>query len=371
MKTRYLFAILAGAAALLIAAYAVSVRTMGMADLMPTSPFAKLTVPTSEATLPVLAEAMPEFTNIASWLNSSPLAVDDLKGKVVLIDFWTYSCINCIRTLPYVTSWYGKYAENDFVVIGVHTPEFAFEKEEKNVRQAIERHGIRYPVALDNAYGTWTAYGNRYWPAHYLFDAEGRLRYYHFGEGKYDKTEAAIQSLLKENGQAAAMPLTEGTTPDFAKIGSPETYLGYDRMSGLASPETVARDAARTYTFPESLARNTFGLSGTWTVEDERAIPSAGGALRYRYSASAANLVLASHRPDGPALRVEVLLDGGPVPEALQGADINNGEDGTTYLLVQDERLYELTNARGTYGEHLLELIFSEPGVSAYAFTFG
>lgn len=356
---------------LFLAAAAVSKRTSKMGDLMPKSPFAELTVPTREKALPVLAEAMPEFAEITAWLNSDPLTAASLKGKVVLIDFWTYSCINCIRTLPFVTSWYEKYKDKGFVVVGVHTPEFAFEREEKNVRAALKRHDITYPVALDNAYGTWDAYANRYWPAHYLFDAEGRLRYYHFGEGKYDVTESAVQTLLEESGRVADMPLTVAATPDFAKIGSHETYLGYARMSGLASPETVAQNTSRAYTLPQTLGRSTFGLGGRWTIEKERALPEAGATLRYRYSASAANLVLSNERPDGPAVRIDVTLDGAPVPEAFRGADLNFGEDGSTYLLIGEQRLYELTNGRGVYGEYLLELSFPESGAAAYAFTFG
>ncbi len=356
---------------LFLAASVVSKRTAGMDDLMPKSPFAELTVPTRDTAPPVLAEAMPEFSEITAWLNTDPLTAASLKGKVVLIDFWTYSCINCIRTLPFVTSWYEKYKDAGFVVVGVHTPEFAFEREDKNVRAALKRHGITYPVALDNAYGTWDAYSNRYWPAHYLFDAEGRLRYYHFGEGKYDVTESVVQALLEESGRSVDMPLTEATTPDFAKIGSHETYLGYARMSGLMSPETVVRDANSTYTLPKTLGRSTFGLGGRWTIEKERALPAAGAMLRYRYSAATANLVLSNERPEGPAVRVDVKLDGAPVPEAFRGADINFGEDGSTYLLIGEQRLYELANASGNYGEHLLELSFPESGAAAYAFTFG
>ncbi len=373
MKKNLAIGIAVGLLLLIMAGAVVSMRMEGMtsAEPMP-NPLAKLTVGGGrDGALPVLAESMPEFSGITSWLNSDTLTTADLKGKVVLIDFWTYSCINCLRTLPYVTSWYGKYEDTDFVVIGVHTPEFAFEKEEKNVRAAIKRLGIGYPVALDNAYGTWNAYGNQYWPAHYLFDGQGRLRHYHFGEGAYDETEAAIQALLKEAGHPADMPMTEGTSQDLTKIGSPETYLGYERSSGLASPEPVKEDASASYSFPKKLDLNTFAFSGAWTVEAERAVPSKGAKLEYRYSSSNANLVLSNLHDDGPALRIEVTLDGKPVPENSRGADLNVDEDEKTYLLVKDQRLYEITNTGNVYGEHFLELRFDEPGTAAYAFTFG
>ncbi len=319
----------------------------------------------SGSSLPVLSEGMPEFSDIGTWLNSDALTPDMLRGKVVLIDFCTYSCINCIRTLPHVTSWYEKYKGKQFVVVGIHTPEFAFEKEEKNIRDAISRHGVEYPVALDNAYGTWNAYGNRYWPAHYLFDAGGRLRYFHFGEGKYEETEAAIQSLLKEAGREVASKITEAPTPGFSNINSPETYLGYGRMAGLASPESVSRDAVSAYTKPPRLERNRFALSGPWKIEAERSISEGVTSLAYRYSASTANLVMG-----GPGKRVEVRLDGKPVPEAFLGTDVKAGADGRTYAVIDGERLYELTNGRGVYDEHVLELYF-EAGISVYALTFG
>jgi hypothetical protein len=254
----------------------------------------------------------------------------------------------------------------------VHTPEFAFEKEEANVREAMARHGITYPVALDNAYGTWNAYENRYWPAHYLFDAQGRLRETHFGEGAYDETERDIQALLAEAGAEAEMSLVEAVEgPEFSKIGSHETYLGYARMELLASPEAVAKDATRSYSASAPYALNRFYFSGGWKVEEERSLPSKGARLIYRYRSAVANLVLSSEDADGPARRVDVTLDGKPVPEALRGADLNVDEAGATYLLVKEAKLYELVDAGDAYGEHLLELAFPEPGTAAYAFTFG
>jgi len=356
MRSRVLFLFVGGLTLLFLAALAVSMRTREQADLVSNplgQPFDAAV--TDGSSLPVLAQAMPEFTDIEAWIGSEPLTAAGLKGKVVLIDFWTYSCINCIRTLPYVTSWHEKYKDKGFTVVGVHTPEFAFEKEEANVREAMERHGITYPVALDNEFGTWNAYANHYWPAHYLFDAQGRLRYVHFGEGKYEETERNIQALLEEAGREADMPFTETDgVPEFTKIGSPETYLGYARMELLSSPEPLRRDAVQTYTAPEPYRLNRFSLSGEWRVEAERAVAvKEGAAIIYRYDASNVNLVLAP--PDGGAARVQVFIDG----------------QDRGLITIDGERLYELHSTPGAYGEHLLELRFLTPGTAAYAFTFG
>lgn len=357
-------------AVLVFAAWLTAERVKDIEVVRP-SPFASLpsTAPAG-GDLPVLADRMPEFAGIEAWLNSGPIAQEELRGTVVLIDFWTYSCINCIRTLPYVTSWHEKYKDKGFTVIGVHTPEFAFEKEEDNVREAIERHGIGYPVALDNDYATWNAYSNRYWPAHYLFDAHGRLRFVHFGEGKYDETERNIQALLKEAGREAEMAVTEGGREvDFRRIGTPETYLGYARMERLGSPEPVVRDGETVYTAPEELASDKFYFSGAWRVETERSVAGANARILYRFNAANANLVIAP--PDGKAARVEVLLDNAPVPEGYRGADVTLGQDGKTYATIDEETLYELIYAPGKYERHLLEIRFLDAGTAAYAFTFG
>lgn len=370
MKTSF-YVFLAVIALLIVGAWTVATRTKGLA-LNPSNPLAATVSATGTSGLPVLAASMPEFSGITAWINSDPLTAARLKGKVVLVDFWTYSCINCIRTLPYVTSWQQKYGGKGFTVIGVHTPEFAFEKEEANVRGAVDRFHVTYPVAMDNAYGTWNAYDNQYWPAEYLFDAQGRLRHVHFGEGEYDQTEHDIQALLKEAGEPVDMAVTEVTsTLDFDKIHSPETYLGYGKLAELGSPEPVVRDAQGTYSVAANPVLNHVYFGGAWTLQEERAVPGKGGKLVFRYSANDANLVLSDEKPDGSPVRVEVTLDGAPVPAALRGADILSDADGRTYLSVKDQRLYQLTDGKGNYGEHVLRLEFDEPGAAGYAFTFG
>lgn len=305
--------------------------------------------------LPVLSKGMPEFQGIEAWLNSSPLTQEELRGKVVMIDFWTYSCINCIRTLPYVTSWYDKYEDDGFVIIGVHTPEFAFEKERENVEEAIAEHGIRYPVAQDNDYDTWDAYNNRYWPAHYLFDAEGRLRYTHFGEGEYDKTESNIVALLKEAGYDPDEEMTEvGDLPDFRRIGTPETYLGYWRMEGNGNAEPLLRDEPQVYTVPEEPEFNRFYFQGQWSVMRQHSqLESEGGAIVYRYRASNVNLVMGSSSGDPVLARVYI-----------------DGEEMGVFNVLE-ETLYELHSTPGSYDEHVLRIEFLDPGVEVYAFTFG
>jgi len=330
--------------------------------------FGELTVP-GESDLPVLSTHMPEFGGIVKWLNDDPGAQADLRGKVVLIDFWTYSCINCIRTLPYITSWDKKYRDEGLVVVGVHTPEFAFEKRQDNVEKAIARYGIEYPVGLDNTYTTWKNYSNRYWPAKYLFDGKGRLRFTHFGEGDYQETEAAIRSLLQELGEV--------TTDDYSsfesdvqhrRIGSVETYIGYARQSLLGSPERVAPDAVREYTRVANPVSNKFYLDGSWKVSaDEATLVSDTGQIVYRYTASDVHLVMG---PSAGTVRAEIRMDGEPVPESFRSADIFE-EGGRTYIDIDEERLYTLIDGPGEYGEHLLEILYESPGVQVYAFTFG
>lgn len=267
--------------------------------------------------LPVEASA-PSLDGAVTWLNSAPLDEAALRGKVVLVDFWTYSCINCIRTTPYVRAWAERYKDQGLVVIGVHSPEFAFEKKVANVEKAIADLGISYPVAIDNDYKIWRAFDNSYWPAHYLIDATGNIRYHNFGEGNYAETEHAIQDLLREAGskKTASAPVTPGAngveaSRDLANIRSGETYLGYQRATNFASPEAVAPDAAGTYSV-ENPSLNSRGLSGTWTIGAEWAtLAKPGGAIAYRFSARDLNLVLGPGA-DGKPVRFEVTVDGPP-----------------------------------------------------------
>jgi len=317
--------------------------------------------------LPVLG-TIPEFSHITAWINSPALSSSDLKGKVVLIDFWTYSCINCIRTLPYVTQWYQKYKDQGLVVVGVHTPEFSFEKEEANVKQAVLRHGIHYPVALDNDYGTWNAYNNRYWPAHYLIDAQGRIREEHFGEGNYKETERAIQTLLSE-AKLLHRPVSleaPKDSVDFSKIHSSETYIGYGRTQNFSSPQGLQPDAVLDYAAPATLGLNQWTLTGLWKITEEAAVLQApGGAIRFRFEAPKLNLVMAGK---GKGSMAKVFLDGKPISPDSRGDDV--GPDGN--VTVTDSRLYNLvTLPQGDGGDHLFELIFEEPNVKLFAFTFG
>lgn len=307
----------------------------------------------------------PEFADIAHWLNTDvALTMKDLRGKVVLIDFWTYSCINCIRTLPYVTSWYEKYKNQGLVVIGVHTPEFEFEKKASNVADALARYKINYPVAQDNNYGTWQAYNNRYWPAHYLVDAEGDVRQYHFGEGNYEETERAIQALLEEAGKKVennALTNIAAETP--GRNQTPETYLGSARMEHFVSSERVTGEE-QVFTAPENVPKDSFAYVGTWRVESERAKALGDAKLGLHFKGGKVFLVMAPSEKAG-AGRVRVMLDGKSVGSDLAGVDVVNGA-----VTVDKDRLYELLDLKNTAGEHTLELYFETPGTFVYAFTF-
>ena len=313
---------------------------------------------------------LPSLDGAVMWLNSPPLTREQLRGKVVLVDFWTYSCINCIRSVPYVKAWSEKYRDKGLVVIGVHAPEFAFERDPANVRKAVADLGIRYPVALDNNLAIWRAFNNRYWPAHYLADAQGRIRYHHFGEGRTDETEAAIRSLLVENGakglgeESSVSASGASAAADFASVRSPETYLGTKRASNFASPGGL-KDGAAEYRLPSSLKLNQWGLDGHWKVEPQRAVSLQKGALvAFRFQARDLHLVLGSST--GKPVRFRVLLDG-KAPGADHGMDI----DASGYGTVNGQRLYQLVRQKTGSGERLFTIEFLDPGVEAYAFTFG
>ena len=322
------------------------------------------------ATLPQ-ASLMPSLAGATLWLNSPPLNAQNLRGKVVLVDFWTYSCINCLRTLPYLKAWNEKYRPLGLVIIGVHAPEFAFEKDTHNVEQAVGDLGISYPVALDNQYAIWNAFKNEYWPAHYLIDAQGRMRHQHFGEGGYEDTEREIQTLLKEAGHpAAASALVDvsGTGATAASADtprSPETYLGYAREENLASPEQIRQDQPGQYSIPRALVLDHWALSGKWRISTEAAVLQApGGAISYHFQGRDLHLVLGSD--DGKPLRFRVTLDGA-APGAAHGADINETGNG----VVHGQRLYQLIRQKGDIRDHTFRIEFPDAGAEAFAFTFG
>ena len=314
---------------------------------------------------------LESLAGAVTWLNSPPLTAEGLKGKVVLVDFWTYSCINCLRTLPYVRAWAEKYRAQGLVVIGVHTPEFAFEKRIDNVRKAVADFGLAYPVAVDNDYAIWRAFKNRYWPAHYFIDAEGRIRHHHFGEGGYERSEQVIRELLAEAGRTPPAGLAQvraagvQAPANMAEVQSPETYLGYGRAENFISPEGFAEDAPRAYT-RETPRLNEWSLAGRWTVgKEEAALDAAPGRIVYRFRARDLHLVLGPAE-DGKPVRFRVRLDGA-APGASAGSDIDARGAGT----VREQRLYQLIRQPGAVGEREFEIEFLDPGVQAYAFTFG
>ncbi|NVD72585.1 cytochrome c biogenesis protein DipZ [Duganella sp. BJB1802] len=327
----------------------------------------------AEDTLPVEGK-LPPLTGAVDWLNSAPLTAAQLKGKVVLVDFWTYSCINCLRSMPYVKAWAEKYRDQGLVVIGVHAPEFAFERDIGNVRKAVKDLGITYPVAVDNDYAIWRAFGNQYWPAHYLIDAKGQIRHHHFGEGEYAQSEQAIQQLLEEAGRkdvANTVVSAEGAqgvqqASDMGQVASPETYLGYERAQNFASPETQAADKSRSYTAPAQPALNQWGLAGNWLSQPDQVTLSQGtGRIVYRFHARDLHLVLGPDK-NGKPVRFRVTIDGA-APGRNHGADVAADGSGT----INGQRLYQLVRQSGSIGDHTFNIEFLDPGVQAYAFTFG
>jgi len=315
---------------------------------------------------------LPSLDGVVEWLNSPPLTAAALKGKVVLVDFWTYSCINCLRALPYVRAWAEKYKDQGLVVIGVHAPEFAFEKNIANVKKAVSDLKVDYPVAIDNNYAIWRAFNNQYWPAHYFIDAEGRIRHHHFGEGDYDNSERIIQLLLSQAGRtlnnAGLVNVSASgaqAAADMKRVKSPETYLGYERAENFVSPGGAVRDMRHTYQADVD-ELNAWGLKGDWTIADERAsLDAPGGAIVYRFHARDLHLVLGPGR-DGKPIRFRVTIDGKP-PGADHGMDTDAEGNGT----VTGERLYQLVRQKGDVADRTFEIEFLDPGVRAYAFTFG
>jgi len=321
--------------------------------------------------LPVEGNA-PDLTGATQWLNSPALNLAALKGKVVLVDFWTYSCINCLRTIPYTRAWAEKYKDQGLVVIGVHAPEFAFEKNVDNVKAAIDSFKINYPVAIDNDYAIWRAFQNHYWPAHYFIDAQGRIRHHHFGEGEYGESERVIQQLLAESGKTPApgsLVSVNATgaeaAADMGDVQSPETYVGYSRAQNFVSPGGALKDESHVYS-AGTPQLNQWGLAGDWTVNGESAsLNAANGAIVYRFHARDLHLVLGPGAAAKP-VHFKVTIDG-MAPGANHGSDIDADGQG----VVTGERLYQLLRQSGTVGDHTFEIRFLDPGVQAYAFTFG
>ncbi len=314
----------------------------------------------------------PSLSGAEEWLNSAPLTPEGLKGKVVLIDFWTYSCINCLRAIPYVRAWAEKYKDHGLVVIGVHTPEFAFERKVSNVRAAVADLKIGYPVAIDNEYKIWRAFDNQYWPAHYFIDAQGRIRYHHFGEGEYDQSERVIQRLLAEAGDEGYSPALVSVAasgaqapPDESDVKSPETYVGYNRADNFVSPGGIVEDENHDYA-AAPLQLNQWSLSGDWTVGAENAaLNKQDGRIAYRFHARDLHLVLGPAADNKP-VRFRVSIDGA-APGKNHGADIDADGQG----VVDGQRLYQLIRQSGAISDRTFEIEFLDPGVQAYAFTFG
>jgi cytochrome c biogenesis protein CcdA/thiol-disulfide isomerase/thioredoxin len=335
------------------------------AMMMKAKPSAKVEELPVEGTLPALSGAV-------EWLNSPPLTADALKGKVVLVDFWTYSCINCLRAIPYVRAWAEKYKDQGLVVIGVHAPEFAFEKNINNVRNAVADLKIGYPVALDNDYAIWRAFNNEYWPAHYFIDAKGRIRHHHFGEGDYDGSERVIRQLLAEAGASAMSAELVSVAasgaeaaPDMSDVGSPETYVGYDRAENFISQGGTVEDASHVYSVGAPRL-NEWGFSGDWTIGGEHAaLNKEGGSIVYRFHARDLHLVLGP-AADGKPVRFRITVDGS-APGSNHGSDVDAAGQGT----VTGQRLYQLVRQNGAITDRTFEIKFLDPGVQAYAFTFG
>jgi cytochrome c biogenesis protein CcdA/thiol-disulfide isomerase/thioredoxin len=340
-------------------------------DGAPGGPVMKAQSTTRVEDLPV-EDALPSLSGAIEWLNSPPLTAAGLKGNVVLVDFWTYSCINCLRSVPYVRAWAEKYKNQGLVVIGVHAPEFAFEKNIDNVRKAVSDLKIGYPVAIDNDYAIWRAFHNRYWPAHYFIDAQGNVRHHHFGEGDYDRSEQIIQQLLSEGGKTkvstdlvSVKAHGAEAAPDMSNAQSHETYIGYDRAENFISPGDAVEDTRHVYTVGAPRL-NQWGLAGDWTISGERAVLNKkGGRIVYRFHARDLHLVLGP-APNGKPIRFRVTIDG-EAPGDNHGADVAADGQG----IVAWQRLYQLVRQSGAITDHTFEIEFLDPGIQAYAFTFG
>jgi thiol-disulfide isomerase/thioredoxin len=327
---------------------------------------------TSSTRLPVESR-LPSFDGATGWLNSPPLTAPSLRGKVVLVNFWTYTCINWLRQLPYVRAWAGRYSGHGLIVVGVHTPEFGFEHNLGNVRRAVQDMRVEYPVAIDNDYAVWGAFANHYWPALYFADPQGRIRHHHFGEGEYQQSEMVIQQLLAENGPADAghelvsVDARGAEAPaDWAALRSAENYTGYERTENFASPGGAIPGKRHTYAAPAELRLNHWALSGDWTVEEQAVtLNQAGGRIAYRFHARDLHLVMGPTAAGRP-VRFRVLIDGQP-PGAAHGADVDDHGHGT----VTQQRLHQLIRQPGPITNRNFEITFLDPDIQAYVFTFG
>ena len=316
---------------------------------------------------------LPSFEGATGWLNSDPLTPDSLRGRVVLVDFWTYTCINWLRTLPYLRAWAAKYQDDGLTALGVHTPEFGFEGNLDNVIAQSRSLGVEYPIAVDSDYAVWSAFANHFWPAVYIADREGRIRFHHFGEGEYPMTEMVVQQLLLDAGadgiaQDLVMVDPRGleVAADWQTLQSPETYVGYDQSTGFAQEDVTVFDQPRVYAPPGPLPLNSWGLSGNWTVAGHAAISNEpGGRIAFQFHARDVNLVMgpSSH---GASIPFRVLLDGQLATDA-HGTDVDPDGNGT----VSDQRAYQLIRHPGTIDDRLFEIEFLDAGVEAYCFTFG
>jgi thiol-disulfide isomerase/thioredoxin len=322
--------------------------------------------------LPIEGE-LPSFKGATMWLNSPPLTATGLRGKVVLIDFWTYTCINWLRTLPYVRAWAEKYRDQGVVVIGVHTPEFSFEHDLENVRRAAQDMKVNYPIAIDNDYAIWSAFNNHYWPALYLIDVQGRIRYHQFGEGVYEQSEMIVQQLLAEAGSggidhelASVDAYGAEAAADWGNLRSPENYLGDARTENFASPNGAVLDQPRIYAAPMHLSLNHWALVGDWTVEREAMVLNrANGRIVYRFHARDLHLVMGPAMR-GTSVRFRVLIDG-QAPSEAHGIDVDDQGNGT----VSQQRLYQLIRQPGPIADRQFEIEFLDAGVEAFVFTFG
>jgi thiol-disulfide isomerase/thioredoxin len=316
---------------------------------------------------------LASFDGATGWLNSGPLTPEGLRGRVVLVDFWTYTCVNWLRTLPYVRAWDAKYRDHGLTIIGVHTPEFGFERNVENITRETGRFGVEYPVAIDGDYGVWRAFSNHYWPAVYIADAEGRIRYHHFGEGEYAMTEMVIQRLLLDAGAVAIDPDLVMVDPrglevaaDWRTLQSPETYTGYRQSNGFAQVDVASFDESDVYEMPKQLPLNSWGLSGIWTVAGHAAISDEQGArVAFQFHARDLNLVMGPPST-GVEIPFRVSLDGQPV-RGDHGTDV--GPDGTG--VVGEQRTYQLIRQAARIADRRFEIEFLESGVEAYCFTFG